>query len=118
MAKNKNNKKNALRPIVEEIDGTEQAVSKELWEARRETLREEVEAAVPGFAKACQDAHAAKSKVFMHQNAFGAMFSEHDILLLGKAIKYAGFYPDATIMIGGSSTYGPEEEAKEIDNAY
>jgi hypothetical protein len=117
MAK-KNQDKTTLRPIIEEIDGNEQVVSKEMWEARRETLREEIEAAVPGFARACQEAHAAKSKVFMHQNAFGAMYSQHDMLLLGKAIKYAGFYPDATIMIGGEATYTPDENAKNVDNDY
>lgn len=112
----KNNDKPNLRPIVEELDGNEAVISKEMWEARRETLREDVEAAVPGFARACQEAHAAKGKVFMHQNAFGAMYSQHDMLLLGKALKYAGFYPAATIMIGGEATYTPEEEAKEIDD--
>ena len=117
MAK-RNKDKNEIRPIVEEIDGNEQVVSKEVWEARRETLRDEIEAAVPGFARACQEAHAAKSKVFMHQNAFGAMYSQHDMLLLGKALKYAGFYPDATIMIGGEATYTPEDEKVDIDNAY
>lgn len=115
MAKNNKNKP-SMRPIVEEIDGNEDVISKERWEARRETLREEVEVGVPGFAKACQDAHASKGKVYMHQNAFGAMYSQHDMLLLGKAIKYAGFYPDATVVIGGTATYTPEDE--KVDNAY
>ena len=117
MAKN-NKDKPKMRPIVEEIDGNEDVISKEMWEARRETLREEVETGVPGFAKACQDAHASKGKVYMHQNAFGAMYSQHDVLLLGKALKYAGFYPDATVVIGGEATYTPEDEKVDIDNAY
>lgn len=108
-------KKKGPRPIVEEVDGNEQVVSKEMWEARRETLREEVETQVPGFARACKEAHAAKSKVFMHQNAFGAMYSKHDIELFGKAMKYAGFYPDATIIIGGAATYTPDDEQADID---
>ena len=117
MAKNNNDKTN-LRPIVEEIDGNEDVISKEIWEARRETLREQIETHVPGFALACQKAHETKSKVFMHQNAFGAMYSQNDMLLLGKALKYAGFYPGATIMIGGEATYTPEDEKVDIDNTY
>jgi hypothetical protein len=112
------NKTEKARPIIEELDGTEAVVSKEVWEARRETLREEVEAAVPGFARACQEAHAEKTKVFLHQNSFGSMYSEHDMLLFGKAIKYAGFYPNATLIIGGEATYTPDEDAKEIGNDY
>ena len=115
MTKNNKDKTN-LRMRIEELDGGEAAISMEVWEARRETLRAQIEEGLPGFAKACREAHAMKSKMYMHQNAFGAMYSQHDILLLGKAIKYAGFYPDATLIIGGAATYTPEDE--KVDNVH
>ncbi|NDD52707.1 hypothetical protein EBZ39_02305 [bacterium] len=87
--------------VEESVDAGEPTVSKELWEARKEKLREDVEAMFPKFAQACKTAAAASSPAVINidQNDFGVMYTDADILLLGKLIKYAGFYKGIKIVV-------------------
>lgn len=96
--------------VLEEESGPEATVSKQVWETRRQALKKEIETTLPSFATMCKNAHRADAKdVFIHQNAFGAMYSDSEYTLLGKAMKYAGFY-GLNIIFGGDPTYTPEDE--------
>lgn len=98
-----------LDTVVEEKDGNEETVSKQEWESRRLALKKEIEAKLPSFAMVCRDAERAGAlNVFIHQNAFGAMYSDEEYTLLGKAMKYAGFF-GVTINYGGNPTYPPDD---------
>jgi hypothetical protein len=98
-----------LKTVLEENNGTEQAVSKQVWAARRIALKKEIETVLPSFALLCQNAERAGTpNVFVHQNAFAAMYSDEEYTLLGKAMKYAGFY-GLTINFGGDPTYTPDD---------
>jgi hypothetical protein len=54
---------------------------------RERVLREEIERELPDFVQACR---ADTEFVIMHQDAFAPMLGSNEIVLLGKAIKYAG----------------------------
>lgn len=55
---------------------------------RERQLIEVVERLLPEFVQAC---HAKDSSfVLIHQDSFAPDFGEHELLLLGRAIKYAG----------------------------
>lgn len=98
-----------LKTILEDGDGTEETVSKQEWAARRLALKKEIETKLPSFALVCKDAERAGTpNVFIHQNAFAAMYSQDEYMLLGKAMKYAGFF-GVTINFGGDPTYVPED---------
>jgi hypothetical protein len=98
-----------LETVLEENGGNEEPVSKQEWSARRIALKKEIEHKLPSFAAVCRDASRAGSQnVFIHQNAFGAMYSEEEYTLLGKAMKYAGFF-GITINFGGDPTYTPDD---------
>lgn len=108
-----------LDTILEDDTGNETTVSKQEWAARRLALKKEIEAKLPSFALMCRDADRAGSpNIFIHQNAFAAMYSDDEYTLLGKAMKYAGFF-GLTINFGGDPTYvpddagGPETENKD-----
>ena len=55
---------------------------------RERHLIEEIERDLPEFAAACRTTKA--NFVIMHQDAFAPKFGTEELLLLGKAIKYAG----------------------------
>ena len=98
-----------LETVLEENSGSEAVVSKQEWAARRIALKKEIEHKLPSFAAVCRDAARAGSQnVFIHQNAFAAMYSDDEYTLLGKAMKYAGFF-GLTINFGGDPTYTPED---------
>jgi hypothetical protein len=98
-----------LKTILEDGDGTEETVSKQEWATRRLALKKEIETKLPSFALVCKDAERAGTpNVFIHQNAFAAMYSQDEYMLLGKAMKYAGFF-GVTINFGGDPTYVPED---------
>lgn len=59
-------------------------------EMRQLQLSAEIENAIPDFARAC---HASGEEVLLfQQDAFAADLSDTELLLLGKAIKYAGIH--------------------------
>jgi hypothetical protein len=59
----------------------------DLMEKERKLIAE-VESVLPEFVQAC---HAKNSDfVLMQQDAFAPKFGEYELLLLGRAIKYAG----------------------------
>jgi hypothetical protein len=98
-----------LETVLEENSGNEEVISKQEWAARRIALKKEIEHNLPSFAAVCRDASRAGSpNVFIHQNAFGAMYSDKEYTLLGKAMKYAGFF-GVTINFGGDPTYTPDD---------
>jgi len=98
-----------LDVVVEENAGTETAVSKQVWESRRIALKKEIETMLPSFAIMCKNAERAGAQdIFIHQNAFAAMYSPNEYTLLGKAMKYAGFY-GLTINFGGDPTFTPDD---------
>lgn len=108
-----------LDTVIEKHSGNKELISKQEWAARRITLKKEIEHKLPSFAALCRDASRAGSpNVFIHQNAFAAMYSDEEYTLLGKALKYAGFF-GLTINFGGDPTYvpddagGPETEEKD-----
>jgi hypothetical protein len=95
---------------LEEECGPETVVSKQVWETRRQALKKEIEKTLPSFAEMCKGAHRAGApQVFIHQNAFGAFYSDSEYTLLGKAMKYAGFF-GLDIVFGGHPTYVPDDE--------
>jgi len=64
---------------------------------------------LPSFAIMCKNAERAGAQdIFIHQNAFAAMYSPNEYTLLGKAMKYAGFY-GLTINFGGDPTFTPDD---------
>ena len=98
-----------LETVLEEGAGDEEVVSKQVWATRRLALKKEIETKLPSFTLVCQNAaRAGTPNVFIHQNAFGAMYSDEEYTLLGKAMKYAGFY-GITINFGGDPTYTPDD---------
>lgn len=98
-----------LETVLEENSGNEAVISKQEWAARRIALKKEIEHKLPSFAAVCRDASRAGSpNVFIHQNAFAAMYSDEEYTLLGKAMKYAGFF-GITINFGGDPTYTPDD---------
>jgi hypothetical protein len=108
-----------LDTILEDSAPSEAVVAKQEWAARRLALKKEIETKLPSFALMCKDAERAGTpNVFIHQNAFAAMYSDDEYTLLGKAMKYAGFF-GVTINFGGDPTYvpddagGPETEDKD-----
>ena len=54
---------------------------------RERRLIEEIQAELPGFVHACR---ADADFVVLNQDAFAPMLGSAELLLLGKAIKYAG----------------------------
>lgn len=97
--------------VLEPETGPEETISKQVWETRRLALKKEIETKLPSFAVMCKNAERSGAQdVFIHQNAFGAMYSEGEYTLLGKALKYAGFY-GLTINFGGDPTYPPDDPA-------
>ena len=105
---------------LEEENGPETEVSKQVWEMRRQALKKAIEKQLPSFATMCKNAHrTGAQQVFIHQNAFGAFYSESEYALLGRAMKYAGFF-GLDIVFGGHPTYtpddkgGPETEDKDL----
>lgn len=98
-----------LKTILEDDSGNEEMVSKQEWAARRLALKKEIETKLPSFANMCKDAERAGTpNIFIHQNAFAAMYSPDEYTLLGKAMKYAGFF-GVTINFGGDPTYVPDD---------
>lgn len=99
-----------LETVLEENNGSEEVIAKQEWAARRIALKKEIEHKLPSFAAVCRDATRAGSpNVFIHQNAFAAMYSDEEYTLLGKAMKYAGFF-GITINFGGDPTYTPDDD--------
>lgn len=99
-----------LDAVLEEENGPEEIVSKQVWETRRQALKKEIEKMLPSFATMCKNAHrTGAQQVFIHQNAFGAFYSDSEYTLLGKAMKYAGFF-GLDIVFGGHPTYVPDDE--------
>lgn len=99
-----------LDAVLEEENGPEEVVSKQVWETRRQALKKEIEKMLPSFATMCKNAHrTGAQQVFIHQNAFGAFYSASEYTLLGKAMKYAGFF-GLDIVFGGHPTYVPDDE--------
>lgn len=95
---------------LEEECGPETIVSKQVWEIRRQALKKEIEKTLPSFATMCKNAQRTGAhQVFIHQNAFGAFYSDSEYTLLGKAMKYAGFF-GLDIVFGGHPTYVPDDE--------
>lgn len=100
-----------LETVLEQTNGTETVISKQEWAARRLILKKEIETKLPSFALMCQNAdRSGTQNVFIHQNAFAAMYSDEEYTLLGKAMKYAGFF-GLTINFGGDPTYTPDDAA-------
>jgi hypothetical protein len=66
----------------------------------KQELKAEVEAKVPEFARACQRD---VDMVLMHQDAFAAGYQDHEFMLLGKAVKYAGLCGKEVRVIGRNS---------------
>ena len=56
---------------------------------RRLALRQEIQARLPNFAAACESD---TEVVLIHQDAFAADLQDEEYALLGRAIKYAGFF--------------------------
>jgi hypothetical protein len=54
---------------------------------RERLLREEIARDLPEFARACA---ASEDFILMSRDAFAPLLGSNEILLLGKAIKYAG----------------------------
>ncbi|HLH36142.1 MAG TPA: hypothetical protein VKX41_15835 [Alloacidobacterium sp.] len=56
---------------------------------RRLALRQEIQSRLPDFASACEGDIGV---MLIHQDAFAADLQEEEFALLGRAIKYAGFF--------------------------
>jgi len=77
---------------------------------RQAALAAEVERLLPKFVNSCRDR---PDVIIIHQDAFAADYQDHEYVLLGKAIKFAGLHGKEVHIIGknretlkGSS--GPE----------
>lgn len=60
-------------------------------------LAVEVERLLPDFANSCRDK---ADVVIIHQDAFAADYQDHEYVLLGKAIKFAGLGGKEVRIIG------------------
>jgi hypothetical protein len=58
---------------------------------RERKLIEEIQSVLPEFVHACSSRQS--DFIIMSQEAFAPRLSEYELLLLGKAIKYAGRMP-------------------------
>jgi hypothetical protein len=85
-------------------------------------LREEVESALPAFAKTVAKAtEEGRSKgcsghVMMHQDSFAADYQEHEFILLGKAVKYCGVFGVTIEFVGTNGStieYDPALDAND-----
>jgi len=56
---------------------------------RRLSLRHEIQTRLPDFASACESDTAV---ILIQQDAFAADLQEEEFTLLGRAVKYAGFF--------------------------
>jgi len=56
---------------------------------RRLALRQEIQSRLPDFASACE---CDTEVILIHQDAFAADLQEEEYALLGRAVKYAGFF--------------------------
>ena len=52
-------------------------------------LRQEIQSQLPDFASACESD---TEVILIHQDAFAADLAEEEFALLGRAVKYAGFF--------------------------
>lgn len=57
-------------------------------QTKEKELIADIESTLPEFVKACNSDQT--NAVILHQDAFAEDLQEHEFLLLGKAIKYAG----------------------------
>jgi hypothetical protein len=64
---------------------------------RESSLIATIRRKLPEFAKACSDD---AELVLLHQDAFAADYQEHEYMLLGMAIKYAGLRGKEVRVIG------------------
>ena len=77
--------------LVAQIDCLkgETMISPDEMTQRRLTLRQEIQARLPDFASACEND---TEVILIHQDAFAANLQEEEFALLGRAVKYAGFF--------------------------
>jgi hypothetical protein len=64
---------------------------------REAALKAEIERLLPSFVNSCHDK---ADVVIIHQDAFAADYQEHEYVLLGKAIKFAGLHGKEVRIIG------------------
>jgi hypothetical protein len=60
-------------------------------------LAAEVERLLPDFVNSCRDT---AEVVIIHQDAFAADYQDHEYVLLGKAIKFAGLHGKEVRIVG------------------
>jgi hypothetical protein len=66
--------------------------------AEKETaLIAEIESLLPEFAHTCRES---ADVVVLHQDAFAADYQDHEYMLFGKAIKFAGLHGKEVRVIG------------------
>jgi hypothetical protein len=61
------------------------------------TLVAEIEHLLPDFVNSCRDK---ANVVIIHQDAFAADYQDHEYMLLGKAIKFAGLHGKEVRIVG------------------
>jgi hypothetical protein len=70
--------------------------SKELVE-KETALVAEIERLLPEFARTCRES---ADVVVLHQDAFAADYQDHEYMLFGKALKFAGLHGKEVRIIG------------------
>jgi hypothetical protein len=68
----------------------------ELVEKER-ALVAEIESLLPEFARTCRES---ADVVVLHQDAFAADYQDHEYMLFGKALKFAGLHGKEVRVIG------------------
>jgi hypothetical protein len=64
---------------------------------KEKTLTQEIETLLPDFARSCRGS---QDVVIIHQDSFAADYEEHEYMLFGKAIKFAGLHGKEVRVIG------------------
>jgi hypothetical protein len=64
---------------------------------RERALTTEIESLLPEFARTCRES---ADVVVLHQDAFAADYQDHEYMLFGKALKFAGLHGKEVRVIG------------------
>lgn len=64
---------------------------------RERALTTEIESLLPEFAHTCRES---ADVVVLHQDAFAADYQDHEYMLFGKALKFAGLHGKEVRVIG------------------
>jgi hypothetical protein len=67
--------------------------------ARERALIAEIESLLPEFAHTCRES---TDVVVLHQDAFAADYQDHEYMLFGKALKFAGLHGKEVRVIGSN----------------